>query len=85
MYAIFGGGKPGYIPSKKKAYNIEAYRDLEIMHVNLVKAAKSCPNNNLVPITFTEDEAKWLSQPHNDALVVDLEISKHKVMRNLID
>ncbi|KAL5574831.1 hypothetical protein UlMin_016530 [Ulmus minor] len=55
------------------------------MQVNLDEAAKSYPNNDLVPITFTEDEAKRLSQPHGDALVVELEIAKHKVMRNLID
>ncbi|KAL5575413.1 hypothetical protein UlMin_017112 [Ulmus minor] len=55
------------------------------MQVNLEEAAKSYPNNDLIPITFTEDEAKRLSQPHGDALVVELEIAKHKVMRNLID
>ena len=53
--------------------------------MNLEEAAKSYPNNDLVPITFTKDEAKRLSQPHGDALVVELEIAKHKVMRNLID
>ncbi|KAL5564321.1 hypothetical protein UlMin_027485 [Ulmus minor] len=55
------------------------------MQVNLEEVAKSYPNNDLVPITFTEDEAKRLSQPHSDVLVVELEIAKHKVMRNLID
>ncbi|KAL5547206.1 hypothetical protein UlMin_006893 [Ulmus minor] len=55
------------------------------MQVNLEEAAKSYPNNDLVPITFTEDKAKRLSQPHGDALVVELEIAKHKVKRNLID
>ena len=55
------------------------------MQVNLAEAARSHPDNHPIPITFTEDEAKRLSQLHNDALVVDLEISKHKVMRNLID
>ncbi|KAL5555505.1 hypothetical protein UlMin_037741 [Ulmus minor] len=85
VYAIFGGGKPGYIPSKRKAYEAGRYRSSEVMQVNLEEAAKSYPNNDLVPITFTEDEAKRLSQPHGDALVVELEIAKHKVMRNLID
>ncbi|KAL5558557.1 hypothetical protein UlMin_034768 [Ulmus minor] len=85
VYAIFRGGKPGYIPSKRKAYEAGRYRSPEVMQVNLEEAAKSYPNNDLVPITFTEDEAKRLSQPHGDALVVELEIAKHKVMRNLID
>ena len=85
VYAIFGGGKPGYIPSKRKAYEAGRYRSPEVMQVNLEEAAKSYPNNDLVPITFTEDETKRLSQPHGDALVVELEIAKHKVMRNLID
>ena len=61
VYAIFGGGKPGYIPSKRKAYEVGRYRDPEVMQVNLVEAAKSYPNNDLIPITFIEDEAKQLS------------------------
>ena len=85
VYAIFRGGKPRYIPSKRKAYEAERYKDPEVMQVNLEEAAKSYPNNELIPITFTEDEAKRLSQPHSDALVVELEIFKQKMMRNLID
>ena len=85
VYAIFGGKKPGYVPSKRKAYEIDKYKDPEVMQINLIEAAKSYPNNDHVLITFTEDEAKRLSQPHSDALVVELEITKHKVMRNLID
>ena len=85
VYAIFRGGKPRYIPSKRKAYEAERYKDPEVMQVNLEEAAKLYPNNDLIPITFTEDEAKRLYQPHSDALVVELDISKHKVMRNLID
>ena len=42
------------------------------MQVNLEEAAKPYPNNDLIPITFTEDEAKQISQPHGDALVVEL-------------
>ena len=59
--------------------------DLTIMHLNSVEAAKSYSDSASIPITFTEDEAKRLSQPHFDALVVDLEIEKYRVMRNLID
>ena len=61
VYAIFGGGKPGYISSKRKAYEAGRYRSPEVMQVNLEEAAKSYPNNDLVPIAFTEDEAKRLS------------------------
>ena len=61
VYAIFGGGKPRYIPSKRKAYEVGRYRDPEVMQVNLAEAAKSYPNNDPIPITFTEDEAKRLS------------------------
>ena len=85
MYAIFRGGRPGYIRLKRKAYDIGKHRDPEVMQINLAEAAKSYPNNDPVPITFTEDEAKELSQPHSDGLVVELEITNHKVMRNLID
>ena len=62
MYAIFGGGKPGYVPSKRKAYEVGRYRDPEVMQINLTEAVKSYPNNDPIPITFTEDEAKSLSQ-----------------------
>ena len=85
VYVIFGGGNPGYILLKRIAYEAGWYRDPEVMQANLVEAVKSYPNNDLIPITFTEYEAKRLSQPHGDALVVELEIAKHKVMRNLID
>ena len=86
VYAIFGGGKPGYVPSKRKAYEIDKYKDPEVMQINLIEAAKSYPNNDPIMITFTEDEAKRLSQPHSNAnMVVELEIAKHKVMRKLID
>ena len=85
VYGIFRGGMPGYIPLKRKAYDIGKYRDLEVKQVNLTEAAKSYPNNDPIPITFTEDESNHLSQPHSDALVLELEISKKKVMRNLID
>ena len=55
------------------------------MQVNLTEASRAHPRNSPVPITFTKDEGKQLHHPHWDSLVVDLEIEKHKVMRNLID
>ena len=55
------------------------------MQVNLTEASRAHPRNSPVPIIFTEDEGKRLHHPHFDALVVYLEIKKHKVMRNLID
>ena len=58
LYAIFGGGRPGYIPSKRKAYDIGKYRDPEVKQINLAKVAKSYLNNNPIPIIFTKDEAK---------------------------
>ena len=85
MYAIFGGGKPIHTPSLRKAYSFWSYQDLTIMQVHLVEAMKSYPGNASISITFTQDEAKRLSQPHYDALVLNLEIAKHQVMRNLID
>ena len=55
------------------------------MQVNLAEVANSYMNNDPILITFIEDKAKCMSQPHSDALVVELEITKHKVIRNLID
>ncbi|KAL5573156.1 hypothetical protein UlMin_022753 [Ulmus minor] len=51
----------------------------------LRNTGKNLDLNSPVPITFTEDEGKRLHHPHFDALVINLEIEKHKVMRNLID
>ena len=81
VYGIFRGGMPGYIPLKRKAYDIGKYRDLEVKQVNLTEAAKSYPNNDPIPIIFTEDEAKCLSQPHSDGIVVELEISKYMLLK----
>ena len=55
------------------------------MQVNLTKATRYHPHNSLVPITLTKDEAKQLHHPHFDALVINLEIKRLEVMRNLID
>ena len=85
IFAIFGGDKPGHTPSQRWAYYKEAYRDPVGMQVNLTNASRAHPRNSLVLITFIEDEGKRLHHPHWDALVINLEIKKHKVMRNLID
>ena len=55
------------------------------MQVNLVEASKFYHDLAPIPISFTNDEAKRLQQSHFDALVIDLEIERHLVMRNLID
>ena len=60
-------------------------RDPVEMQVNLTEASQAHLRNSPIPITFTEDEGKRLHHPHWDALVINLEIEKHKVMRNLID
>ena len=59
--------------------------EIQLVCKSLTKAARSHPRNSPVLITFIEDEAKRLHQPHFDALVVDLEIKRYQVMRNLID
>ena len=38
--------------------------------------------NSPVSITFTKDEAKRFHHLHFDALIVDLEVERHKMMRN---
>ena len=55
------------------------------MQVNLIESSQAHLRNSPVPITFTEDKGKRLHHPHFDALVIDVEIKRHKVMRNLID
>ena len=85
IFAIFRGDKSKHMPSQRWAYRKEAYRDPVRMQVNLTKASRAHPRNSPVPITFTEDEGKRLHHPHFDALVIDVEIERHEVMRNLID
>ncbi|KAL5571858.1 hypothetical protein UlMin_021455 [Ulmus minor] len=53
--------------------------------VNLAKRVvpPKLPRNP--PITFTDEEARHLIHPHIDALVVELDIANHIVIRNLID
>ena len=58
IHVIFGGDKPRHTPSQRCVYYKESYRDRIRMEVNLIKASRSHPRNSLIPITFTEDEAK---------------------------
>lgn len=55
------------------------------MQVNLIEASWAHRRNSPVPITFTEDETKRLHHLHFNALVVDLEVEKQQMKRNLID
>ena len=55
------------------------------MQVNLTEVTRFHPKNSLILITFTEDEAKRLHHLHFNALVVDLEIKRHRVMQTIID
>ena len=55
------------------------------MHVNLIEALQAHLRNSPVLITFTEDEAKRIYHPQFDALVVDLDVEIHKMMKTLID
>ena len=85
IFALFGIDKPKHMPSQKWAYCKVAYRNPVGMQVNLTEASWAYPQNSPIPITFIEDEGKRLHHPYFDTLVVDLEIKKHKVIRNMIN
>ena len=85
IFSIFGGDKPGHTPLQRRACCKEAYREPVGMQVNLTEASRAHLRNSPILITFTEDEGKRLHHPKFDALVIDVEIERHKVMRNLIN
>lgn len=79
IYGGFAGGKSSS-SRKKHARKIRSQR--EVMSVD--RSAKR-PKAGHEPITFKEEEAEALSQPHDDPLVLSAVVSNFLVRRILVD
>ncbi|XP_058068535.1 uncharacterized protein LOC131217612 [Magnolia sinica] len=75
----FGGGDSN---RARKAYSQSS--DPE-HYVHLVEKSRKEPQANSCSLTFTEDDAREIQHPHDDALVVAMTITNHKVYRILVD
>lgn len=53
--------------------------------INLTEHKDKMPHLSNDPIVFTEDKARGLWHPHIDDIMVDLDITRRKVYRILID
>ena len=82
---IFGGPETGDSSRARKSYAREA-KDLDgRQYVNMTEHIAKFSKMENVAITFTEEEAKKLLHPHNDALVISLRIANSRVHRILVD
>ena len=69
----------------QKMYAREAKMTSTGLVVNFAEKMVSPKLPRHPPITFTDEEARHLIHPHIDAVVVELDIANHRVMRNLIN
>jgi hypothetical protein len=57
----------------------------QIHNVLVTQKISKMPRLEDMPITFTEEDARKVFHPHDDALVVSLEIAGYSTIRVLID
>uniref|UniRef100_A0A2N9FDC4 Uncharacterized protein n=1 Tax=Fagus sylvatica TaxID=28930 RepID=A0A2N9FDC4_FAGSY len=80
IHMINGGmAAGGTSRSSRKAYA------RQIHNVLVTQKANKTPRLEDLPITFTEEDARKVVHPHDDALVVTLEIAGYSTRRVLID
>ena len=82
---IFGGPETGDSSRARKSYAREAKDFDGAQYVNMTEHIAKFSKMENVAITFTEEEAKKLLHPHNDALVISLRIANSRVHRILVD
>jgi hypothetical protein len=57
----------------------------QIHNVLVTQKTRKMPRSKDIPITFTKEDARQVFHPHDDALVVSLEIAGYSTRRVLID
>ena len=82
---IFRGPETGDSMRAQNLYAREAKSLDCVQFVNMTKHAATFAKMENIAITFTEEEARKLLQPHNDAIVVSLQVANSLVHWILID
>ncbi|GMN66603.1 hypothetical protein TIFTF001_035665 [Ficus carica] len=75
----------GDTTSSRRSYAHEARRFACEEYINMAEHISKICHQDSPPITFTDDEADRLLQPHNDALVGENRVANNVVRRVLID
>nr|XP_017225259.1 PREDICTED: uncharacterized protein LOC108201488 [Daucus carota subsp. sativus] len=84
--SIFGGPYIGGGSRKAMERYAKEARDYPLTNVNHLSArAPRVFKGETMDITFTEDDAKWVHHPHNDALVVAMRIAALNIHRVFVD
>ncbi|XP_024024960.1 uncharacterized protein LOC112092617 [Morus notabilis] len=82
---IFRGPETGDSMRARNLYAREAKGLDCVQFVNMTEHAAKFAKMENIAITFTEEEARKLLHPHNDAIVVSLQVANSLVHRILID
>ena len=83
---IGGPGQAGTSNRARKTYTRRAKRGAEHLEImQTVNQSGRRTADTSLTITFTEEEAAKVMQPHDDALVVTLKIANHTIHRVLVD
>ncbi|XP_074342922.1 uncharacterized protein LOC141680651 [Apium graveolens] len=84
--AIYGGDPRMECTNRALArYAREArFRTLTDIHSVETRPPKVCKGESM-DITFREEDARWVHHPHNDALVISLQICTKNVYRAFVD
>nr|XP_017228021.1 PREDICTED: uncharacterized protein LOC108203549 [Daucus carota subsp. sativus] len=84
--SIFGGPYTGGGSRKAMERYAKEAKDYSLTNVNHLSArAPRAFKGETMDITFTEDDARWVHHPHNDALVVAMRIATMNVHRVFVD
>ena len=83
---LYLGGHVAGDSAKVRKDTVRLAQDIAMGHqVNMAKHVAKLSRRENTVISFTNDEARRLIQPHTDALVVTLNIANEKVSHILID
>ena len=82
---IVGGPATGDTVRERKSYAREVRGAVGNHYINMTEHVSKMAKIESTEITFTEEEARTVRHPHNDALVVSLKVANNLVHRILVD
>ncbi|XP_058076399.1 uncharacterized protein LOC131224981 [Magnolia sinica] len=85
IYTIFGGYTGGDSNQAHKAHTWSIIHDSSEHQIHLTSRPLKEQRVTPCELTFTEEDARGVHHPHDDALVVAMIIANRKVFRNLVD